>query len=224
MLGLVYHQGYTPVPSPCAFSEGRMGRSRPWRPVWTWITRTIRRPQKLPGWLTQTVPPWCPPSVSFTNHWSPKPSSLKTTTSKTTSTKTARSLLQGLMFAIVPGDFGYLLFISHALSWRRRWSVIPVWKTWRKVTSSSCRGGASTSATSRLSLSGESRGKLQTMPAQACLTSYSKSPNSCKESPCVLFYIPDGHVKDMPTAGSKEKSKNQAATNSVSGFWGFFLF
>eukprot|EP00066_Takifugu_rubripes_P018570 XP_011607836.1 PREDICTED: bifunctional glutamate/proline--tRNA ligase isoform X1 [Takifugu rubripes] len=38
------------------------------------------------------------------------------------------------------------------------------------------------------------------------------SPNSCKESPCVLFYIPDGHVKDMPTAGSKEKSKNQASS------------
>uniref|UniRef100_A0A8C4HIW8 Bifunctional glutamate/proline--tRNA ligase n=1 Tax=Dicentrarchus labrax TaxID=13489 RepID=A0A8C4HIW8_DICLA len=37
------------------------------------------------------------------------------------------------------------------------------------------------------------------------------SPNSCKESPCVLLYIPDGHVKEMPTAGSKDKSKSQAA-------------
>lgn len=37
------------------------------------------------------------------------------------------------------------------------------------------------------------------------------SPNSCKESPCVLFYIPDGHTKDMPTAGSKDKSKSQAS-------------
>lgn len=36
------------------------------------------------------------------------------------------------------------------------------------------------------------------------------SPNSCKESPCVLIYIPDGHTKEMPTAGSKEKSKSQA--------------
>uniref|UniRef100_A0A3Q1HWK1 Bifunctional glutamate/proline--tRNA ligase n=1 Tax=Anabas testudineus TaxID=64144 RepID=A0A3Q1HWK1_ANATE len=35
------------------------------------------------------------------------------------------------------------------------------------------------------------------------------SPNSCKESPCVLLYIPDGHTKEMPTAGSKDKSKNQ---------------
>uniref|UniRef100_A0A669AW03 Bifunctional glutamate/proline--tRNA ligase n=1 Tax=Oreochromis niloticus TaxID=8128 RepID=A0A669AW03_ORENI len=35
------------------------------------------------------------------------------------------------------------------------------------------------------------------------------SPNSCKESPCVLIYIPDGHTKEMPTAGSKEKSKTQ---------------
>uniref|UniRef100_A0AAR2LYH4 Bifunctional glutamate/proline--tRNA ligase n=1 Tax=Pygocentrus nattereri TaxID=42514 RepID=A0AAR2LYH4_PYGNA len=35
------------------------------------------------------------------------------------------------------------------------------------------------------------------------------SPHSCKESPCVLLYIPDGHTKEMPTAGSKDKSKNQ---------------
>ncbi|XP_056134251.1 bifunctional glutamate/proline--tRNA ligase isoform X2 [Lampris incognitus] len=40
------------------------------------------------------------------------------------------------------------------------------------------------------------------------------SPNSCKESPCVLLYIPDGHTKEMPTAGSKDKSKNQAATST----------
>ncbi|XP_029951809.1 bifunctional glutamate/proline--tRNA ligase isoform X2 [Salarias fasciatus] len=36
------------------------------------------------------------------------------------------------------------------------------------------------------------------------------SPNSCKESPCVLFYIPDGHTKEMPTAGSKDKSKQSS--------------
>ncbi|XP_070760876.1 bifunctional glutamate/proline--tRNA ligase isoform X1 [Enoplosus armatus] len=40
------------------------------------------------------------------------------------------------------------------------------------------------------------------------------SPNSCKESPCVLLYIPDGHVKEMPTAGSKDKSKSQASRNT----------
>ncbi|XP_039982900.1 bifunctional glutamate/proline--tRNA ligase [Xiphias gladius] len=40
------------------------------------------------------------------------------------------------------------------------------------------------------------------------------SPNSCKESPCVLLYIPDGHTKEMPTAGSKDKSKSQAASNT----------
>ncbi|XP_044059668.1 bifunctional glutamate/proline--tRNA ligase isoform X2 [Siniperca chuatsi] len=40
------------------------------------------------------------------------------------------------------------------------------------------------------------------------------SPNSCKESPCVLLYIPDGHVKEMPTAGSKDKSKSQASKNA----------
>ncbi|KAG8584421.1 hypothetical protein GDO81_008827 [Engystomops pustulosus] len=33
------------------------------------------------------------------------------------------------------------------------------------------------------------------------------SPNSCKEAPCVLIYIPDGHTKEMPTSGSKEKTK-----------------
>uniref|UniRef100_A0A8C5G7D5 Bifunctional glutamate/proline--tRNA ligase n=1 Tax=Gouania willdenowi TaxID=441366 RepID=A0A8C5G7D5_GOUWI len=37
------------------------------------------------------------------------------------------------------------------------------------------------------------------------------SPNSCKESPCVLLYIPDGHTKEMPTAGSKDKNKSQPA-------------
>uniref|UniRef100_A0A8C9R8E1 Bifunctional glutamate/proline--tRNA ligase n=1 Tax=Scleropages formosus TaxID=113540 RepID=A0A8C9R8E1_SCLFO len=40
------------------------------------------------------------------------------------------------------------------------------------------------------------------------------SPYSCKESPCVLLYIPDGHTKEMPTAGSKEKNKSQAETTS----------
>ncbi|KAG7466074.1 hypothetical protein MATL_G00160980 [Megalops atlanticus] len=41
------------------------------------------------------------------------------------------------------------------------------------------------------------------------------SPHSCKESPCVLLYVPDGHTKDMPTAGSKDKSKSQAASKPV---------
>uniref|UniRef100_A0A8C1L7Q5 Bifunctional glutamate/proline--tRNA ligase n=1 Tax=Cyprinus carpio TaxID=7962 RepID=A0A8C1L7Q5_CYPCA len=41
------------------------------------------------------------------------------------------------------------------------------------------------------------------------------SPHSCKESPCVLFYIPDGHTKEMPTAGSKDKSKSQTAAKPV---------
>uniref|UniRef100_A0A673WHL1 Bifunctional glutamate/proline--tRNA ligase n=1 Tax=Salmo trutta TaxID=8032 RepID=A0A673WHL1_SALTR len=40
------------------------------------------------------------------------------------------------------------------------------------------------------------------------------SPHSCKESPCVLLFIPDGHTKEMPTAGSKEKCK--ATTTTVS--------
>ncbi|XP_018427718.1 PREDICTED: bifunctional glutamate/proline--tRNA ligase isoform X3 [Nanorana parkeri] len=33
------------------------------------------------------------------------------------------------------------------------------------------------------------------------------SPHSCKDAPCVLIYIPDGHTKEMPTSGSKEKAK-----------------
>lgn len=33
------------------------------------------------------------------------------------------------------------------------------------------------------------------------------SPYSCKEAPCILIYIPDGHTKEMPTSGSKEKTK-----------------
>ncbi|KAK2919718.1 bifunctional glutamate/proline--tRNA ligase isoform X3 [Channa argus] len=41
------------------------------------------------------------------------------------------------------------------------------------------------------------------------------SPNSCKDSPCVLLYIPDGHTKEMPTAGSKDKSKNQASSSTA---------
>ncbi|XP_069055266.1 bifunctional glutamate/proline--tRNA ligase isoform X2 [Lepisosteus oculatus] len=41
------------------------------------------------------------------------------------------------------------------------------------------------------------------------------SPYSCKESPCVLLYIPDGHTKDMPTAGSKDKSKNQTSSRAA---------
>nr|XP_004670165.2 bifunctional glutamate/proline--tRNA ligase isoform X2 [Jaculus jaculus] len=33
------------------------------------------------------------------------------------------------------------------------------------------------------------------------------SPYSCREAPCILIYIPDGHTKEMPTFGSKEKTK-----------------
>ncbi|XP_058525175.1 bifunctional glutamate/proline--tRNA ligase [Ochotona princeps] len=36
------------------------------------------------------------------------------------------------------------------------------------------------------------------------------SPYSCKEAPCILIYIPDGHTKEMPTFGSKEKNKGEA--------------
>ncbi|CAL8243627.1 unnamed protein product [Lota lota] len=38
------------------------------------------------------------------------------------------------------------------------------------------------------------------------------SPNSCKESPCVLLYIPDGHTKEMPTSGSKNKAQTSSST------------
>ncbi|KAM9465725.1 bifunctional glutamate/proline--tRNA ligase [Clarias gariepinus] len=42
------------------------------------------------------------------------------------------------------------------------------------------------------------------------------SPHSCKESPCILLYIPDGHTKEMPTSGSKDKNKSQPITKPVS--------
>ncbi|XP_013919727.1 PREDICTED: bifunctional glutamate/proline--tRNA ligase isoform X2 [Thamnophis sirtalis] len=41
------------------------------------------------------------------------------------------------------------------------------------------------------------------------------SPYSCKESPCILIYIPDGHTKEMPTSGSKEKTKSETAKKEV---------
>ena len=39
------------------------------------------------------------------------------------------------------------------------------------------------------------------------------SPNSGVESPCVLFNIPDGHTKEMPNAGSKQKKKAEGPTD-----------
>ncbi|KAM8945260.1 bifunctional glutamate/proline--tRNA ligase isoform 2-T2 [Pelodytes ibericus] len=41
------------------------------------------------------------------------------------------------------------------------------------------------------------------------------SPHSCKEAPCVLIYIPDGHTKEMPTSGSKEKTKETKEKTKV---------
>ncbi|XP_005409334.1 PREDICTED: bifunctional glutamate/proline--tRNA ligase [Chinchilla lanigera] len=41
------------------------------------------------------------------------------------------------------------------------------------------------------------------------------SPYSCKEAPCILIYIPDGHTKEMPTSGSKEKTKGEATKTEV---------
>lgn len=44
---------------------------------------------------------------------------------------------------------------------------------------------------------------------------YFYSPYSCKDAPCILIYIPDGHTKEMPTSGSKEKSKAETAKKEV---------
>ncbi|XP_054568889.1 bifunctional glutamate/proline--tRNA ligase isoform X2 [Eptesicus fuscus] len=41
------------------------------------------------------------------------------------------------------------------------------------------------------------------------------SPHSCREAPCVLIYIPDGHTKEMPTSGSKEKTKVETVKNEA---------
>ncbi|XP_049689647.1 bifunctional glutamate/proline--tRNA ligase isoform X4 [Accipiter gentilis] len=42
------------------------------------------------------------------------------------------------------------------------------------------------------------------------------SPYSCKDAPCILIYIPDGHTKEMPTSGSKEKTKAETAKREAS--------
>uniref|UniRef100_A0A6I8NUM6 Bifunctional glutamate/proline--tRNA ligase n=1 Tax=Ornithorhynchus anatinus TaxID=9258 RepID=A0A6I8NUM6_ORNAN len=42
------------------------------------------------------------------------------------------------------------------------------------------------------------------------------SPHSCREAPCILIYIPDGHTKEMPTSGSKEKTKAEITKNELS--------
>ncbi|KAM4861247.1 bifunctional glutamate/proline--tRNA ligase [Thomomys bottae] len=42
------------------------------------------------------------------------------------------------------------------------------------------------------------------------------SPHSCKEAPCILIYIPDGHTKEMPTSGSKEKTKVETTKHEKS--------
>uniref|UniRef100_A0A6I8NTB7 Bifunctional glutamate/proline--tRNA ligase n=1 Tax=Ornithorhynchus anatinus TaxID=9258 RepID=A0A6I8NTB7_ORNAN len=41
------------------------------------------------------------------------------------------------------------------------------------------------------------------------------SPHSCREAPCILIYIPDGHTKEMPTSGSKEKTKAEITKNEA---------
>uniref|UniRef100_A0A8D2LJN7 proline--tRNA ligase n=1 Tax=Varanus komodoensis TaxID=61221 RepID=A0A8D2LJN7_VARKO len=50
------------------------------------------------------------------------------------------------------------------------------------------------------------------------------SPYSCKEAPCILIYIPDGHTKEMPTSGSKEKAKAETAKKEVRKFIGGDVF
>ncbi|XP_072713069.1 bifunctional glutamate/proline--tRNA ligase isoform X3 [Ciconia boyciana] len=42
------------------------------------------------------------------------------------------------------------------------------------------------------------------------------SPYSCKDAPCILIYIPDGHTKEMPTSGSKEKTKAETVKKEAS--------
>lgn len=42
------------------------------------------------------------------------------------------------------------------------------------------------------------------------------SPYSCREAPCILIYIPDGHTKEMPTSGSKEKTKVEISKKETS--------
>ena len=39
------------------------------------------------------------------------------------------------------------------------------------------------------------------------------SAHSGVESPCILFNIPDGHTKEMPSTGSKQKKKAEGPTD-----------
>ncbi|XP_045040367.2 bifunctional glutamate/proline--tRNA ligase isoform X3 [Desmodus rotundus] len=41
------------------------------------------------------------------------------------------------------------------------------------------------------------------------------SPHSCRDAPCVLIYVPDGHTKEMPTSGSKEKTKVETTKTPI---------
>lgn len=133
--------------------EGLMERFCPWRQAWIWTTKTTRRQQRSLGWLKQTILSRCQPSASTINHSSPKLSSPKTTTSRTTLINIARSVICSVC-ALYCMDVVILLSVFD-LSWKKRCLVTPVWRTWRKVTSSSSRGGASTSVTSLMSHSGK---------------------------------------------------------------------
>lgn len=150
------------LPPLCHYSEGLMVRSCPWRLAWTWRTKTSRRRQRSHGWLTQTAPPCCPPSASTTSLSSLRLSSPKMTTSKTTLIKTARSVLQCVADLCHDYSFIFCWSLSHCLffSWRRRCLAIPVWRTWRKETSSSSKDEASTSVTSPMSQLGEGKGPI----------------------------------------------------------------
>lgn len=224
----------------CNRSEGLMVKWCPWRPVWTSTTRTTRRQQRSHGWPKQTTPHSCPPSVSTISLWSPKLSSPKTMISRSTSIKTARSVLQCrpcLSVVICVSAHNMFFVVLYVFSLSFSFSQLE-----EKMLGDPCLKNVKKGDIIQLQRRGfyicdqpyepvrwEEKALLAWTNLQMYLTLLSPlnlsltvvnicSPNSCKESPCVLLYIPDGHTKEMPTAGSKDKSKSQTTSKTVSAF------
>ena len=52
------------------------------------------------------------------------------------------------------------------------------------------------------------RYKINQSDVSSCIKQIFNSIYTCKEQPCVLIFIPDGHSKEMPQSGVKTDKKN----------------